>query len=237
MPVARLVLFAFLAALAPSMQAAEGGFVATLSSEARTSAGLTELSAGERTALDRLVAQDVASAREQNIGEFSSSFVSRLTEEERAAAGLDRLTPAQLTRLNEFVASALAARPKPKERRRLKDSEVLAAARKPEIHGSLTLAYGWGGGGTFRAESLWLDYYDPENHFGLGVGLSNIDGDGFSGYPRGYYASGPRYLRAAPVSYEVADRDTPSGDFARGEGQSFSRGNGDWGGHGGRRGR
>ncbi|MDB6114179.1 MAG: hypothetical protein JWQ62_1124 [Lacunisphaera sp.] len=228
---ARLVLFALLAVLAPSLRAAEGGFVATLSSEARTAAGLPELSAAERAALDRLVAQDVASAREQNITEFSSGFVSRLTDEERKAAGLDRLTPAQLTRLNGLIASALAARPKPKERPRLKESEVLAEARKPEIHGSITLAYGWGGGGTFRGGSLWLDYYDPENHFGLGIGLSNITGNGYFGYGPGAYRYGPRYSRALPVSYDVSERDGPDEAFIRGEGQSFARDAGGWGGH------
>ena len=225
MPAARLMLFALLAVLAPSLRA-EGGFVATLSSDAQADAGLTGLSAAERAVLDQLVAQDVASAREQNITEFSSGFISRLTGEERTAAGLDRLTPTQLTRLNDLVAAALAARPRPKERPRLKESEVLTAARQPEIHGSITLAYGWGGGGTFRGESLWLDYYDPENHFGLSVGLNNFTGPGYyGGYPNDY-GYGPRYYNAAPFTYDTSDRD----DFLRGDGQSFSRGSSSWGG-------
>ena len=221
-----------LAATAP-LRAVEtaGGFTTTLPADTQAAAGLTILSVAERAALDRLVAQEVASAREQNITEFSGTFTARLAEEDRKAAGLDRLDPAQLAKLNELVATAIAARPKPKERPRIKDSEVFAAARQPEIHGSVTLAYGWGGGRSFMGESLQLDYYDPDHHFGLSVGLNNSTGPGFynNGYP-GYYGYGPRYYDAAPFSYDASYRDDPRDDFIRGDGQSFSRGGG-WGGY------
>jgi hypothetical protein len=82
---------------------------------------------------------------------------------------------------------AIASRPVPRERPRLKESDLLAARKRGEVHGSVTFAYGWGGGREFRAGSLWLDYYDPENRFGLGIGITTVDGDGFYGYYPGYH--------------------------------------------------
>lgn len=177
-----------------TLAAGEGGFTATLSIEQRDLAGLTTLTPDERSALDQLVADDLAFARRENITELDGTFVTRRTEGARQQAGLDRLSPEQLAKLNELVAAAIASRPAPRERPRLKESDVLAAKRRGEIHGSVTLAYGWGSGGReFRAGSLWLDYYDPESRFGLGVGISTIEGDGYYGYHPGHYYPGVHY--------------------------------------------
>lgn len=233
------------------LRAAEGGFTATLSLEQKTAAGVTTLTNDERTALDQLVADDLAFARRENLAELGGTFVSRRTEADRKQAGLDRLSPEQLTKLNELVASALAARPTPKERPRLKESDVLSAKRRGEVHGSVTVMYGWGRGGRdYRAGSLWLDYQDPDGRFGLGVGLISADGDGFYGYYPGYYYPGGYYADYYPgyydtryypyaasrvyldASYRADGRD----DFARGDG-SYLRGprSGGFGGHGGGR--
>lgn len=241
-----LVLAGWLLLVTGSLRAADGGFTATLSPEQRTAAGLTTLTDDERTALDQLVADDLAFARRENITDLGGTFVSRRTEADRKQAGLDRLSPEQLAKLNELVAAALAARPKPKERPRLKESDVLGAKRRGEIHGSVTVMYGWGRGGRdYRAGTLWLDYQDPDGRFGLGLGLTSADGDGFYGYYPGYYYPGGYYADYYPgygdpwyypaprvyldASYPAGDR----GDFARGDG-AYLRGPRS-GGHGGGR--
>lgn len=200
---------------------ADGGFTATLSAEKQANAGGPTLSPVERIILDQLVAGELAALRQGDGRELEGSFVGRRTEAERKAAGLDRLTEAQLTKLNESVASLLTARPKPKERPRLKESEVLAAAKKNEIHGSVTVAYGWGRGGRdMWAESLWLDYYDPESRVGISIGLSNFNG--YYGYYPDYYGyNGGRYYALAPVSFDAFYRGGPRGDFNFGEGRTF----------------
>jgi hypothetical protein len=220
------VLVACWLAVAPPAHATEGGFAATLSSEKQAAAGLPMLSPVELLTLDQLVAGELAAVRRPDAAPLAGTFVSRRTEAERQATGLDRLTGAQLEKLNEYVAAALAARPKPKERPRLKESDVLAAAReRNQIHGSVSVTYGWGGGGRdLWAETLWLEYYDPESRIGLGVGLTNFNGNGFYGYYPDYYGYGGRYYRGLPAAFETFSRGGPRGDFTFGEGQSFRGG-------------
>lgn len=200
-PTRLILLIGWLLAAVLVSQAAEGGFTATLSTEKQVAAGLAELTTAERSALDRLVADELALVRGTERPELSGTFVGRRTETERKAAGLDRLTTAQLEKLNELVASVLS-RPQPKERPRLKESDVLSAARQNRIHGSVTVAYGWGRGGRdMWAQSLWLEYQDPEDRFSLGIGLSNFDGDGFFGYYPDYYGFYPDYYGFYPDYY------------------------------------
>jgi len=215
-------------ALAVTLHAGQGGFTATLSAEQQTAAGLPTLSPVELITLDQLVAGELAAVRRAGAPELTGSFVSRRSDAEIKAAGLDRLAFEQLEKLNEFVAAALAAHPKPKERPRLKDSDVLApVAEKNQIHGSVTVGYGWGGGQSMWGESLWLQYYDPDNRFGIGVGLSNFNGNGYFGYGPDYPNEG-RYYAPGPVSFDAGNRDGgPRGDFSPGDGQSFRGG---WGG-------
>jgi hypothetical protein len=237
-PVSRLKLLAALASgllvLTANLDAA-GGFTSTLSTDQQATAGLTALAPAERAALDRLVAAELAVVRQGELRDLAGTFVSRRSEAEQKSAGLDRLTPAELAKLDELVAAALAARPKPKERPRLKDDDVIGAARKPEIHGAVSFAYGWGGGGTFRASSLWVDYFDPASGLGVGIGLATISGDGFYGYYPDYYGS--RYGVAAPVYFDASYRGGLRDDYAYGTGESL-RGPSGWNSFGhGRRGR
>lgn len=198
---------------------AAGGFSATLSGAQITAAGLATLTPAEQVVLDQLVMGDVALARRENPGDLGGTFAGRRSEAERKSAGLDRLTPAELAELNELVAAAVAARPRPKERPRLKGNDVVIPSRA-ELHGSVSMTYGWGRGGrSFRAASLWLDYYDPESGLNLSVGLAGADGAGWPGDYPGYYGS-PGY--DLPTGFF----DSPFGgalrnDFANGEGQSF----------------
>lgn len=240
------VLTGGLLALVAPARAAVGGFSVTLSPEKQAAAGVAGLSAAERTALDRLVAGEMAMIRGGEAPEFTGTFVSRRTEAERKSAGLDRLSTAQLEQLNEFIASALAPRPQPRERPRLKESDVLAAGRQARIHGSISVAYGWGGGRDLWAESLWLEYYDPGSRIGLGLGLSNFDGDGFYGFYPDDYGYYPDYYGGLvrryhytrlPVYFEDHHREGPRGDFNLGEGRSFRGRGGQFIGPGGRHGR
>jgi len=249
-------LAASLLLMAAAARAAEGGFSATLAAEKQAVAGLTGLTTTERTALDQLVADELALVRGTDRPELTGTFVSRRTEAERKAAGLDRLTTAQLEKLNELVAAVLN-RPQPKARPRLKESDVLSAARQNRIHGSVTVAYGWGRGGRdMWAESLWLEYYDPARRFSMGLGLSNFDGDGFLGYYPDYYGFYPDYYGFYPDYYSAGygsryysrlpvflgspayDDGGRRSDFRFGDGMIFRGGAGGQSiGRGGRRGR
>ena len=205
---------------AGSLAVAEGGFTATLSTEQKSAAGLAELTDDQRNALDQLVADDLAFARREKLTVLEDTFVARRDETSRRQTGLDRLTPGQIAKLNELVAAAIAARPTPKERPRLKESDVVVK-RRGEIHGSVTVAYGWGAGGRdFRAGSLWLDYYDPDSRMSIGIGLNSSSGGYYPGYYPSYYPD-----RFYPGSSPFADYDaawpvyfspTERGDFGSG---------------------
>ncbi len=179
--------------LARSLHGAEGGFSATLSTGQKNTAGFTALSATELTALDQLVADELAYARRENLTALDGTFVARQTETGRKAAGLDRLTPEQVARLNELVAAAITARPAPKERPRLKDSDVFVK-NKPEVHGSVTFGYGWSRGGSARFGSFYTEYYDPATRLSLGIGVSTFNGSG-------YWGGGPGSDYAYPGSF------------------------------------
>lgn len=164
-----------------ALLALESGFAAALSPAQQTAAGLTTLTADERTVLDRLVAAEFTPGREI-YSALTANFAQRQTAEARQQSGLDRLSPEQLDQLNRLVAAALAPRPKPKERPRIKDSEVLAPSTAGEVHGAITVGMGWGPGGSSRFGSLELAYVDPELGFSLGIGLHSYSGPGRFGY-------------------------------------------------------
>jgi hypothetical protein len=200
-----VLLAGLLATLGTPLRASDGGFTATLSREQRVAAGLDQLNAEETAALDRLVAADLAEARELQVPRLRESFIARRSEAERKEAGLDRLSPEQLAKLDELVAAALAARPVPKDRPRLKDSDVRSATGRLQVHGGVSMTYGTGGGRSFRGVSSWVNYYDPVTGIGLGVGLARASGDGLYGYyPYPYYYGAGYY--DAPVYYGYAQR-------------------------------
>jgi hypothetical protein len=184
-------LFAALITFAVASFAADGtgGFTATLSSEEQTAAGLTRLSADEQTTLNTLVAREVSLARQGNVKAFAGTFSSRRKPAERTMAGLDRLTPTELEQLDRLVATAIAAGPAPATLpRRLRPDDVAVRENRLEIHGEVTLAYGWGSGGRdMRAGSLYTEIYDKQTGVTLGLGYSQFSGDGWWGYGDPYY--------------------------------------------------
>jgi len=184
MPLLSRPIFALLICLGlmgSTMHALDAGFTATLTAEQQQAAGLTSLTVDERAFLDRLVAAEFTPGREI-YSAINASFDLRQTTEDRQQAGLNRLNREQLVQLNTFVAAALMPRPKPKERPRIKDSEVLSAKAPAEIHGAITVGMGWGGGGTARYGALQLEYYDPEHGLSLGIGLESYSGPGRFGF-------------------------------------------------------
>ena len=193
----RVLLMGFVLVVANGMRAqnSQGGFTATLSSEQKNTSGLSTLTPEERDALDQLVKIEVAQARNEGATEWEGTLATRHTDAELHQAGLDRLTPEQLKKLNALIASAVAASPKPRDRPRLKDSDVFAQS-KPQVHGEISLTYGrTSGGGEIRGGSMWVDYYDPKSGISLGVGISRFSGTGLWGlypYPS-YYDFGPGY--------------------------------------------
>lgn len=191
-----VLLAGLLTALNLSARAAEGGFTATLSSEEWNAAGITLLTAGEIASLDRIVAEDYDRVRLFN--SITSSFTDRQTGTQLKEAGLDRLAPEQLAKLNELAATALAARPQPRERPRLKDGAVLSEQGRLRVHGGMSFTYGWAGGGrSYRETSAWVSYFDPVTGIGLGFGFSNFSGDSL--YPGYYYDRGYYSATSAPV--------------------------------------
>jgi hypothetical protein len=195
------------------MHALEAGFTAALSAEQQTETGLTTLTGDERAYLDRLVAAESAPGREI-YSALNASFVRRQTPEDRHQAGLDRLSPEQLDRLSAYVAAALAPRPKPKERPRIKESEVLTTKPPPEIHGAITFGLGWGGGGTSRYGALQLEYYDPQHGFSLGIGLESYSGPGRYGYYPYHGYSG--FMGTAAGNFPEYGRPVWTNDYDQG---------------------
>ena len=204
------------------LYAAEEGFTTTLSPEQQTAAGLTKLSPGERATLDQLVAAEMSESRLAEGKVLSGTFVSRRTEAERQAGGLDRLNAAELARLNELVANTVVARPKPKERPRLKDDDVINVKAKPELHGSVSITFGRGAGGTFRGTDFWLNYTIPEYGLSLGFGMSQSSGGflpNYYYYPGGYLS--PATTRG-PLLLDPPGSDFRREDFSTVTGRSFN---------------
>jgi len=220
-----VLLAGLVATLGQPLRAAGGGFTATLSNEEMTAAGIATLSADEVTALDRLVVEDLDRMRLLNSDPLTSTFADRQTSAERQEAGLDRLTPEQLARLNYLVATSTAFRPsplQPRERPRLKDNEAVSLKRRLEVHGGMSLTYGWAGGGrNYREAAAWVSYYDPVTGIGIGFSYSRSKGDGFYGYYPDYYGTGGYYYGASATAtsrtyFPTADRLSVSADAGRG---------------------
>lgn len=168
---------------APLLSAAEpaAGFLASLTPATWHASGLDHLTAAEKTALDALVARDVAAARQGGVTAFRGTFSTRRTPAERTQAGLDRLSAGELSQLDASVAAALATRPLlvPKPPRPANTGGIdVSAALQPEIHGRVTLGYAWSKDGDYRYGSVETYYYDPASRITLGLGLSTGRGSG-----------------------------------------------------------
>jgi hypothetical protein len=179
----RVALFAsaLLAVMAVAGEAASGRFSQTLSDAERTEAGLNRLSSDQVAVIDALIRRDLVAQVRAPGGDDApvSVFSQRLTDDERRTAGLTLLTAPELARLDALVgrnAAAIAAR-------RLLSPPVFVppgarlnpdgAKVAPEMHGSVSLSYGWGKGGySERTGAMNVRYEDPVHNFTLEVGYS-----------------------------------------------------------------
>lgn len=214
-----LLLAGLLATFGLNLRAADGGFTATLSAEEKTATGLDGLSVDETVALDQLVSDDLSRARQLKANLLPGTLASRHSEAAVQAAGLDRLTPEQLAKLDDLVAEVIAARPLPKDRPRLRGSEVLSEQGRLRVHGGMSFTVGGGSGSSFYGSSAWVSYYDTVTGLGLSFAVSQFSGDGLYGYHPGYGYSGRAYSYA-PISYYSA---SPRTTFT-GMGRSLSSG-------------
>jgi len=223
-----VLLAGLLATLGGSLHA-EDRFTATLTAEEMASAGLNLLGSGELSTLDHLVARDLAQARQLNLTALPGSLSERHSETERQLAGLDRLSPEQLASLDRLVTNAIARRPEPKERPRLKDADLLSEQGRLRVHGGLSFTYGWAGSGrNFREASAWVSYYDTQTGLGIGFGFSNYSGDylPYSSYPgydygRGYYPVNGTYPGASRFDWNQTSIGVGYSPGFAGEGEGF----------------
>jgi hypothetical protein len=220
-----LLLAGLLLSLGAPLLAAADSFTGNLSDEEQAAAGLPALTDDELAALDQLVAEDLARARQLRTSALPGTLGTRHSEAKIAEAGLDRLTPGQMAKLNALVDAAVYNRPQPRERPRLKDSDVLSEQGRLQVHGGMSFTYGWAGGGrNFRETSAWVSYYDPVTGLGLGFGFSNFSGDGLYGYypgsyeyyDRGYYPVATSYYSARPRTTFISAGRMGSPDAMRG---------------------
>jgi hypothetical protein len=162
-------------------EAAHGRFSQTLSVAELTEAGLQRLSSDQVAVLDALVRRDLVMQANPRRGDPTPAprLSQRLTEDERRNAGFSLLTDAEVTRLDTLAdrnASVILART-------LLAPPVFIAPgapvrpdgtkTAPEIHGTISLSYGWGKGGySEKTGAMLLRYEDPTHGFSLNAGYS-----------------------------------------------------------------
>jgi hypothetical protein len=193
-------LLVVLGALTAAVFAAEGGFIATLSTADQQAAGLTRLSAEQQLALNTQIAREVSLARQGGVSGFAGTFSSRRPPAERAASGLDQLAPEELAVLDRAVASALAAAPVPiTSVRRMREAEF-ERQKRYETHGEVSFVYGFGSDDRrLIGGSVYTEVHDRQTGVTLGVGVSRYDSKGFGwGYDDPFCDYGPG-LPLAPL--------------------------------------
>ena len=173
-------------AFASAAIAGETGFTGSLSPRERASSGLDSLTPVQRSALDRLVARDVALAHEGRVTGFAGTFTARRTPAERTAAGIDRLTDPQRASLDGLAAREIAFGPPPSDAFTYSPpaAPVIPASlvRAPAlvVHGDVSLTVGGGShGSSFYGTSTDLFVSDPSGRFTLAVGVAAYRGRGF----------------------------------------------------------
>ncbi len=183
----------------------EPRFSSTLSPAQQAETGLDQLTSDNIAVIDALVRLDVAALRLRNNNIRSTRFSERRADHERDIAGLGHLAPEQLTKLDQFVSLRIPAPVIPASADLSHASVSLDAVRipykrpAPEIHGSVTLTYGGGKGGSFRGAESVITYVDPSRHFAVTVGYSQYSGSGLGSYPYSNDGGYTPYYRPLPV--------------------------------------
>jgi hypothetical protein len=163
----------------------DGRFSETLSDAQRAEAGLTQLTEDNVAVIDALVRQDIATLKRRgSLGSFGE-FSQRRNEHEREIAGLARLTPAQLARL-DGLAGVRISPPAPINIAETKSSKPTPGLLvKPverssalEVHGSMSLTYGWSKNGSTRGGEMVISLQDPARRFAINIGYSEYHDKG-----------------------------------------------------------
>ena len=200
-----------LGGLMPGARAAdetEPRFSSTLSPAQRAEVGFDQLSIDNIAVIDALVRLDAANATRlvrNNIR--TTRFSERRTGHERDIAGLGRLTPEQLKKLDQFVALRIPAPPTDADLAyssvRLDTTTPVVTVKKPgpELHGSVSLTYGWSKYGSTRGGDASVTFVDPRKRYSVTVGYSEYHGNGLAPYP----GTAPPYLSP----YSVLNRYYP----------------------------
>ncbi len=201
-----LLALALALAAVTNLFAADTRFSQALAISERAEIGFNRLSSDQVAALDALVRRDLASQtssrRNEKDAPPAARFSQRLTADERTVAGLPIFNEKELTRLDELVAQngsaavarALLAPPVfYPTGMRLRPIEPIKATA-PEIHGSFTLAYGFGKGGySEKYGGVTLNYEDPKHNLAVSFSYSESHIKGGvpyrDDYPRDEYIS------------------------------------------------
>ncbi len=185
---------------------AEGKFSEGLSMEDRIACGLTHITVSQQTILDALIQRDVDAARQGNVTAFAKTFIQRRSEKECAESGIASFTEVERTKLDAVVAAAIARKPMTQVYQETQSKPLVGIGmpkRKGEIHGSMSLMYGMGSGGSSAyGAAMDVNYTDPSGRLQVAVGYSEIHGKGwYSPYVRRGrgYAYDPFYTGYSPL--------------------------------------
>ena len=202
MHLARFALACAAASAATWAVAAGMEFSSGLSPTERVAAGIPKLNPVQLSALDALVAHDVALAHEGGVTGFSSEFSARHTEQERISAGMSLLSDKERLALDRYVSRTIALGPPPDEEFSYSNPEhpptppptpaQTSAPRPLEIHGDVSFTVGGSShGGNFYGTSVDAFVTDPNHGFTVGVGFSEFRGKGLIALCAPYGPYGP----------------------------------------------
>ena len=160
-------------------------FSATLNAEHRAAAGFNRLTDDNLAVIDALVRQEEALLRRRGPSALFWSFSGRRSVHEKEIAGLTRLNAEEVAQVDALIAARLGTalplfsagvgasplRLPPAEKHRL------------EIHGSVSLMYGWNNAGSVRGGELIVNVRDPARpNFSLTISYAEYRGKGLTPY-------------------------------------------------------
>jgi hypothetical protein len=159
--------------------AAEGRFSQSLSAEELKLTGAERLTSDQIAVIDALIRRDLAAQLTPRRGDAPAArFSQRLSDDERHNAGLGALSGPEIERLDALIARFGVAAMAPTllappvfapTGMRLRPTETRTG---PEIHGSISLSYGFGKGYDGRTGGMTLSYEDPARGLAVVVGYS-----------------------------------------------------------------
>lgn len=173
---------------AHAIAAEDTRFTSTLSTSQRTESGLDLLTSDNIAVIDALVRQDEATLKRRGSLASFGTFSQRRSEQEKEISGIAKLTPAQLTRLDGLAGVRISPPPPmPMADGSAPQSSSGMLLKVPgpkpyalEVHGSMSLTYGWSKAGSVRGGDFQVSVQDPARRFSLSVGYSEYHGEGLN---------------------------------------------------------